>query len=91
MQYYHHNKNYKISLQEELIPTDLKLKKDPAFLPVTVRIQQNWNSILFNCERNSVGLLLIESDSVIAKLKLDFNKELKKTISRFDKGKEIVI
>ena len=70
-----------------MIPIDLKLQKDPSFLPITDGIQQNWNSTLFNAERNLVELLLIESDSVIAKLKLDLIKELIKTISVFHRGK----
>ena len=71
-------KNYKISLEEEVIPTGLKLRKDPAFLPVTDGFQQKWDTILFNAERHLVELLLGETDSVIKKLELDFNKELKR-------------
>ena len=33
--YNHHKENYKITLAEEVIPTGLKLRKDPAFFPVT--------------------------------------------------------
>ena len=78
LRYNHHKKNYKISLEEEVIPTGLKLRKDPAFLPVTDGFQQNWDTIVFNAERYLVELLLGETDGVIKKLELDFNKELKR-------------
>ena len=76
--YNHHKENYKISLEEGVTPTGLKLRKDPAFLPATDGFQQKWDAILFNAERNLVELLLVETDSVIKKLELDINKELKR-------------
>ena len=56
----------------------MKLREDPAFSPVTDGFQQKWNAILFNAEKNLVELLFVETDSVIKKLELDFNKELKR-------------
>ena len=76
--YNHHKENYKISLEEGVTPTGLKSRKDPAFLPATDGFQQKWDAILFNAERNLVELLLVETDSVIKKLELDFDKELKR-------------
>ena len=35
LRYNHHKENYKISLEEGVTPTRMKLRKDPAFLPVT--------------------------------------------------------
>ena len=78
---YNHHKNYKISLEEGVTPTGLKLRKDPAFLPVTDGFQQKWDAILFNAEKNLAELLLVETDSVIKKLEFDFNKELKRQFS----------
>ena len=66
-----------MSLEEGVTPTGLKLRKGPAFLPVTDGFQQKWDAILLNAERNLVELLLVEAASVIKKLELDFNKELK--------------
>ena len=66
-----------MSLEEGVTPTGLKLRKGPAFLPVTDGLQQKWDAILLNAERNLIELLLVEADSVIKKLELDFNKELK--------------
>ena len=73
----HHKENCKMSLEEGVTPTGLKLRKGPAFLPVTDGFQQKWDAILLNAERNLVELLLVEAASVIKKLELDFNKELK--------------
>ena len=73
----HHKENYEMSLEEGVTPTGLKLRKGPAFLPVTDGFQQKWDAILLNAERNLVELLLVEAASVIKKLELDFNKELK--------------
>ena len=78
LRYNHHKENYKISLEEVVTPIGLKLRKDPAFLPVTDGFQQKWDAILFNAERNLVELLLVETDSVIKKLELDFDKEMKR-------------
>ena len=78
LRYNHHKENYKISLEEGITPTGLKLRKDPAFLPLTDGFQQKWDVILFNAEKNLVELLLVETDSVIKKLEFDFNKELKR-------------
>ena len=89
LRYNNHKENYKISLEEGVTPTGFKLRKDPAFLPVTDSFQQKWDAILFNAERNLVELLLVETDSVIKKLELDFDKELKKTISQFDRRKQV--
>ena len=54
LRYNHHKENYKISLEEGVTPTGLKLRKDPAFLPVNDGFQQKWDAILFNGEINLV-------------------------------------
>ena len=78
LRYNHHKENYKISLEEGVTPTRMKLRKDPAFLSVTDGFQQKSDAILFNAEKNLVELLLVETGSVIKKLGFDFNKELKR-------------
>ena len=35
LRYQHHKENYKISLKEGIIPTGLKIKEEPGFVPVT--------------------------------------------------------
>ena len=67
----------------------MKLRKDPAFSPVTDGFQQKWNAILFNAEKNLVELLFVETDSVIKKLELDFNKELKRQFPDSIEGKKV--
>ena len=73
LRYNHHKENYKIG--EGVISTGLKLRKDPVFLPVTDGFQQKWEAVLFNVEGNLLVLLLVQSNIVIKKLKLDSNKE----------------
>ena len=90
LRYNRHKDNYKISLEEGVIPAGLKLRKDPAFLPVTDDFQKKWNAILFNADRNLAELLLVETDSVIKKHELDFSQELK-TIFQFDRRYRSVI
>ena len=81
LRYNHHKDNYKISLEEGVMSTGLKLRKDPAFLPVTDGFRKKWSAILFNVERNLAELLLVKTDSVIKKHELDFSKELKRLFS----------
>ena len=52
--YHYRKKNYKISLQEGIIPTGLKIKKEPGFVPVTGQFNKKWNSVLFDAERRLV-------------------------------------
>ena len=81
LRYHHHKENYRISLQKGIILAGLKIKKDPGFVPVTEQFDKKRNSLFFNAERSLVELLLTESDNVIAKNEIEFNQELKKTIS----------
>ena len=64
---HHRKENYKISLQEGIIPTGLKMKKGFGFVPVTGQFNRKWNSLLFDVERSVVELLLTELDNVIKK------------------------
>ena len=59
-----------------MIPKGLRIRKDPAFQPISDDFQIKWNEILYNAEKNLVELLLYESSKVVAKLEIDFNKEL---------------
>ena len=78
LRYHHHKENCKISLQEGIIPTGLKLKKEPGFVPVMGQFNKKWSSILFDAERSLVELLLSELDNVIKKIKTEFDQELRK-------------
>ena len=68
LRYHHHKENYKISLQEGIIPTCLKIKKELGFVPVTGQFNKKWNFVLFDAERRLLELLLTESGNVIKKI-----------------------
>ena len=42
--YYHQKKIFKISLEEGATPTELKLKKNPAFLLLTDELRKKWDA-----------------------------------------------
>ena len=49
LRYHNHKENYKITLQEGIIPTGLKIKKEPGFVvPVMGQFSKKWNSVLFD-------------------------------------------
>ena len=66
LRYQHHQKNYEKSLETGIIPKGLKIKKVPAFHPVSEDFFIKCKEILYNAEKNLVELLLYESSKVIA-------------------------
>ena len=97
LRYKHHQLNYGKSLRCGVIPKGLRIRKDPALEPISDDFKIKWNGILSNVEKNLVELLLYESTKFVAKLEIDFNKELlnhhsndyKENIYTFPKGKRI--
>ena len=53
-----HQLNYEESLRHGVIPKGLRIRKNPAFEPISDYIQIKWNEILYNVENNLVELLL---------------------------------
>ena len=53
-----HQLNYEESLRHGVIPKGLRIRKKPAFEPISDYIQIKWNEILYNVENNLVELLL---------------------------------
>ena len=76
LRYKHHRLNYIQSLGEGIILSGLKLKKKPAFQPVSEDFEVKWNSILYNAERNIVELLLYQAQKVIAKIQVEVQEEV---------------
>ena len=72
----HHQLNYEESLRRGVILKGLWIRKDSAFEPINDDFQIKSNEILYNAKKNLVELLLYESSNVVAKLEIDFNKEL---------------
>ena len=63
-------------MEEGIIPSGLKIKKKPAFQPVSEDFEAKWNSILYNAEINIVELLLHEAEKVIAKIQVEIQAEV---------------
>ena len=76
LRYKHHQLNYEESLRRGVILKGLRIRKGPAFEPINDDFQIKSNEILYNAKKNLVELLLYESSNVVAKLEIDFNKEL---------------
>ena len=74
LRYKHHKLNYIQSSEEGIIPSGLKIRKKPAFQPVSKDFEVKWNSILYNAERNVVDLLLYEAEKVIAKIQVEIQE-----------------
>ena len=63
-------------MEEGIIPSGLKIKKKPAFQPVSEDFEAKWNSILYNAEINIAELLLHEAEKVIAKIQVEIQAEV---------------
>ena len=71
IRYKHHYENYKESLEFNLIPAGLKIKKLPVIAPVTSSFYSEWNEVLHKAENELVNLLLIESLKLVEKTERD--------------------
>ena len=60
-----------------ITPVGLKIKKKPAFQPVSEDFEFKWNSITFNAGRSIVQLLLYEK--VFRKTEVEIQKEINET------------
>ena len=74
IRYKHHYENYKESLELDLIPAGLKIKKLPAITP---NFYSEWNQVLHKAEKELVNLLLIESSKVVEKTERDVEEEIR--------------
>ena len=74
IRYKHHYENYKESLELDLIPAGLKIKKLPAITP---NFYSEWNQVLHKAEKELVNLLLIESSKVVEKAERDVEEEIR--------------
>ena len=65
MRYQQHREKYVRSLLEGFIPSGLRIKKRPAFKPVSYTFEGEWNSILYKTQKRLVELLLKESEEAV--------------------------
>ena len=78
IRYQHHQFNYEESLRTGMIPKGLKIKKNPAFNPVTSGFDMQWKSVLYEAEIKLVELLLWESKNVLSENEIKVRNELEK-------------
>ena len=76
LRYKHHRENYIQSLEEKVIPSGLKIIKNPAFALISEDFMINWKNMLTRAQESLVQFLLTESQKVIKKLGSDIENEL---------------
>ena len=76
LRYKHHRENYIQSLEEKVIPSGLKIIKNPAFALISEDFMINWKNMLTRAKESLAQLLLTESQKVIKKLGSDIKNEL---------------
>ena len=75
LRYKHHKTKFIRSSEEGIALAGLKIKKKPAFQPVSEYFEFKWNAIIFNEEWSVVQLLLYESERVIGKIEVEIQKD----------------
>ena len=53
MRHQHHRQNYEESMRTGIVPKGLRIKKAPAFEPVSKDFYIRWDEILYNAEKTS--------------------------------------
>ena len=76
LRYEHHAENYKLALDQQIIPFGLRINKAPAIQPIFEHFNNQWNTILYDSEKRLIRLLLEETQKVVEKTRTDFNKNL---------------
>ena len=71
LRYEHHRENFKESLSNNVTPFGLRIKKAPAIVPVNEDFHIKWQKILKSAEKELIELLLLESETIIAKIQLE--------------------
>ena len=75
LRYKHHSENYIQNLEENVIPSGLKINKKPAFAPISENFMIKWKNILRIAEEVLVQLLLTESQMMIKNLDSDIENK----------------
>ena len=65
---------------ECFIPSGLRIKKHPAFKPVSDTFVEEWNSVLYSEEKGIVELLLKESEKAISVVEAEIQVEIQAAI-----------
>ena len=76
MRYEHHAENYKLALDQQIIPFGLRINKAPAIQPISQDFNNQWNTILYDSEKGLIRLFSEETQKVVEKTRTGFNKNL---------------
>ena len=79
LRYEHHAENYKLALDQQIIPFGLRINKAPAIQPISEDFNNHWNTILYD---SLVRLLLEETQKVVEKTRTEFNENLMKNLMK---------
>ena len=71
LRYEHHRENFKESLSNNVTPFGLRIKKAPAIVPVNEDFHIKWQKILKSAEKELIELMLLESETIIAKIQFE--------------------
>ena len=63
--------SFRESLSNNVMPFGLRIKKAPAIVPVNEDFHKKWQKILKNAEKELTGLLLLEWETVTAKIQFE--------------------
>ena len=86
MQYEHHAENYKLALDQQIIPFGLRINKAPAIQTIFEHFNNQWNTILYGSETRLVRLLLEENQKVVEKTRTEFNENLEVSFEKILKS-----
>ena len=88
LRYEHHVENYKLALDQQIIPFGLRINKAPAIQPISADFNKQWNTILYDSEKRLVRLLLEETK----KLRTEFNENLEVNYpNNYEEEKNLII
>ena len=76
LRYEHHRENFRESLSNNVTPFGLRIKKAPATVPVNEDFHVKWQKILKSAEKELIELLLLESETIIAKIQFEVDNSV---------------
>ena len=92
LRYEHHAENYKLALDQQIIPFGLRINKAPAIESLSEDFSNQWNTIIYDSEKLLIRLLLEENQKVVEKTRKDFNKNLEVNYPHhYEEGKNLII
>ena len=92
LRYEHYAENYKLAVDQQIIPFGLRINKAPAIQPISEDFYDQWNTILYDSEKRLVRLLLEETQKVVEETRTEFNENLEVNYPRnYEEEKNLII